>query len=183
MMITINLLSPKKKLILERQRIYLIIKNIVAIILIFASSASIILTIAKTILEKNFKEITNQVNLIAKDSQSLNQNIKIFNNNLELIDKIQKEFLPYSQILTELNQIIPPGIVIDSLNLEKNKSTNGLLIKIKGRAELRENFLEFKNKLEAKSQFSQIEYPIANLLEKENVNFELSFNLNYENSN
>ena len=173
-MITLNLVSAGQKKEIKLRHIYGFIKTVDLSLIIVTTAIAIILLAAKIILQSKFNDIVNQTTLVTKTNQGYNNQVQEINNKLNFIGKIQDDFIPWSNLITNLAEMTPPNINFYYLKLDSQEQT----IKIKGRAGLRNSLLDFKEKMEATAYFKEIDFPIKNILEKENIDFEINAKLN-----
>ncbi|MBU2028379.1 PilN domain-containing protein [Patescibacteria group bacterium] len=104
-----------------------------------------------------------------KDMQDYGEKIKTANAQVEQLGKIQKGQLYWSVILEKLNQIIFSGIKIDNL------STKNYQVFLTGVADNRDDLVNFKEKLTEESCFTEVDFPLANLMNKEQAVFQMQF--------
>ncbi|MBU0722273.1 hypothetical protein KKA93_02345 [Patescibacteria group bacterium] len=176
-MLTLNLISEELKKEIKLRRFYLFIKKIYLTLIIITIVAAIILLAAKTILQTKFNDIVGQTTLVTKNNQNYNIKIIDINNRINFIEKVQKDFIPWSNLLKTVANITSNDIGLNYLQINSVEQT----IKIKGKAGMRESLLDFKQKMEATTIFKDIDLPIKNILEKENINFEISAKINLSN--
>jgi len=175
-MITLNLISPQYKKELKLREICIIIKNITLAILIFTTVSSLILFSAQTILTHNYSKVVQETTLVSKPLPQPQREIKDLNEQLKTIQKIQEQYVSFSEILFYLSKSIPQGVIINSLEIDRVSKT----VNIKGKAGLREDFLNFKENLTSSKIFTDPEFPISSILEKENITFDIKTGLNLE---
>ncbi len=168
-MITLNLISEELKKEIKLRHLYLFIKKINLALIVITIIIAIILLAAKTILQVNFNNIVEQTTLVTKNNQGYNNKIKEINSKIDFIEKIQNDFIPWSNLLEIIAEITPGDVNLYYLKINEDKS-----IKIKGKANLRDSLLNFKQKMEAATVFKDIDFPIKNILEKENIDFEIN---------
>jgi len=173
-MLTLNLISNNLKKEIKLRHLYIFIKKINLTLIIIAIAIAIILLSAKTILQLKFNEIVEQTTLVTKNNQSYNTKIKQINNKINFVEKIQNDFIPWSDLLKTLAEITPKKINLYYLKVDSAKQT----IKIKGLADFREDLLNFKQNLENTPIFKNIDLPVNNILEKENIDFEINAKIN-----
>jgi hypothetical protein len=173
-MLTLNLVSAGQKREIKLRHIYGLIKTVNYILIIIAIIIAIILLVAKTILQSKFNDIVSETTLVTKTNQGYNNNVREINDKLNFIDEIQTDYLPWSELMINLAEITPNDI---SLNYLKVNSLDQTII-IKGRAKLRSGLLNFKNRMSESVYFKDIDFPIQNILEKENIDFEINAKLN-----
>jgi len=176
-MLTLNLISEELKKEIKLRHLYLFIKKINLTLIIITIVVAIILLVAKTILQLRFNNIIDQTTLVTKNNQGYNNKIKDINSKIDFVEKIQNNFIPWSNLLKTVADITPDGIGLNYLKINFAEQT----IKIKGQAGLRASLLDFKQKMEATAVFKEIDFPIKNILEKENINFEINAKINLAN--
>lgn len=93
------------------------------------------------------------------------------NSKISEISNIQKGHLYWSHVFRELSNLTPAGISISRL------ITKDYQISLAGEAKTREDLLAFEDKIKASNCFSNIEMPLSNLVSKENVDFQIDFNV------
>lgn len=177
-MLTLNLISEELKKEIKLRHLYFFIKKINLTLIILTIVVAIVLLTAKTILQVKFNDIVGQTTLVTKNNQGYNIKIRDINSRINFVEKIQNDFIPWSNLLKTVADITPDDIGLNYLKINSAEQT----IKIKGRAGLRSSLLDFKKKMEATTIFENIDFPIQNILEKENINFEINAKINLANS-
>jgi Tfp pilus assembly protein PilN len=176
-MITLNLTTEQIKKDLLSDKIFCLANDILLIILFTVVVNAIFVFISHKTLENNFKKIQAQHNLITLKNQPFDLEIAGINRDMDKIDKIQKQYTKWSEILAEINKLIPSGIKIKQMNLNAlNKSFN-----VVATAELRSDFLIFKENLEKSELITDVVSPLANLLHDKNFEFSLDAKLQEKN--
>lgn len=173
-MLTLNLVSAEQKKEIKLRHLYDLIKKINLILVIIAIAIAIILLVAKIILQIKFNEVVEQTTLVTKNNQGYNSRVREINSQLNYIEKIQNGYIPWSKLIKKLSEMAPADVSFQYLKINyENKSVN-----IKGQAKTRDSLINFKDKMAADETFKNIEFPIKNILEKENIDFEISAELN-----
>jgi len=172
-MLTLNLIPQQLKKEIKFKRVYALLKKMNCILIIIAVIIAIIFLIAKLILQNNFNKVVEQTSLITKSSQGYNVKVRDINSMLNHISQIQKDFIAWSDLIENLANRTPAGITLSSVKTSKGKS----LINIRGNAEQRDDLLTFKQNMEESPIYSEVEFPLQNILQKENISFEISAKL------
>lgn len=172
-MVILNLLSHEKKEELKFRKIYSIGKDFTFVIFIFAILISIMLSIANIILVNTFNNTVSNSYLLGNSDHSFKKELNEVNKTLAGIKKIQSGFKEYDDLLLEITGYMPKNVSLSYLSIDSLSNK----VSFKGHALLRENLLELKNNLENSDIFKNIESPVANLLEKENINFTITADL------
>jgi len=177
MIITLNLASYTSRKYLIKEKINILIKDVILMLLFIMLINSIYIFIAYTFLNKNYKEIKNLKESIQMHNQPFNQEIADINKKIKIIDGAQKDYVKWSEKIIQLNEIVPANIKLTRFKFDKNNNS----FEIFGWALKRNDFLNFKENLEKNSMISELNSPLSNLLLQENINFSLNGKLNYEN--
>jgi len=175
-MITLNLISPEQKKELGLRQFYILIKNLTIVFLLFTIILSIILLIAKMIIQNNFNKIVNDYSLTTRYGRIINSELENFDKQLNFIVNIQNEYIPWTNFITSFINSVPAEINLYGITLEKTNSQ----MKINGFAQNRDDLLRFKSNLENLSLLSEINVPLENLLKKEKIEFEIEAKINLE---
>lgn len=175
-MLALNLVSQELKQEIKSRHIYSLLKKMNFIIIIITIIIAIILLVAKIILQNNFNKVVAQTTLVTSSSKKYTDKVRKINSQINSIAKIQKEHIYWSHLLIILSEMSPDDVRFSQLKINKEKKT----LTIRGHADSRDNLLKLKNNLEKSEIFSDIESPIQNILQKENINFELNTKLNLD---
>ena len=171
MIIKLNLLSPA-----DKKRIA---KNIACINWINALAyLSLTVILVSGALYLGAKSMENKISRLRQIelSSSLDQEIMAINGKMRQAKELQKDFVKWSRVLTDITQTIPAGNIIISLKLDQINER----ISLAGTAAARDDFLRLKQSWEESGLVSNLESPISNLLYQHNVDFSLSGKLNLE---
>jgi len=180
-MLNLNLLSLKEREKIRLEKNFLLTKNIVFVIslaLIIIIISLLATTIILNLYKKDFdKTIENEIDLLSSTkSESLEKSTRELNTQLNTIESIQKEYVKWSNLLTELTKVVPGGVKLNSIELNKNSKK----VNITGVSKNREVLLEFQNNLKNLNYFTNITSPISNLLVRENVEFQFTGELSQD---
>lgn len=175
-MLTINLISHGLKKEIKLRHIYTLLKNVNSIIFIIILFSSIALTISKGLIQENFNRIVDETTLITKNSQGYNQKVKEINTKLNGISKIQDEYIPWSYFLETIALNTPNDLKFNSINISQSDKT----IKITGYSATRASLLDFKAFMENDKSFKNVDFPLKNIMQKNDINFAINANLDID---
>ncbi len=175
-MLILNLASLELKNEIKLRHIYYLIKKVSSILIILTIVIAVILITARIILQNNFNKIVEQTTLVTKNNQGYNNKIRQINNKLNYIVKIQDNFIYWSNLIEELTEITPSDVTFYSI-----KANDSNKIIITGRAKLRDSLLRLKDNMENSSTFKNIDFPLKNILEITNIDFNINADINLEN--
>ena len=166
-MITLNLISPIQRKEIKLIRLYFSLKSIIIILLIFTIFLGGLVVGAKIILSKNYQKLTQELSYVVGAKNKYAPEIREINNYLNVLEEIQDEYTPTSEILIYLGQILPADLWLNDLSLNKASSE----IKMRGFAKTRTDLLNLQNALKESGAFSEINIPISAILQKDNPEF------------
>lgn len=129
-----------------------------------------------TSIQNNFNKQVSNLQLITSvppDATELEAKAKKINGLLEKTSSILQSIPQWSNLLEELKSRTVPGIFIANLSLP---SPEGMLA-INGVAQNRFQLNLFKKSLTESSFFSEVNLPLTNLEQKENISFSMTFRL------
>lgn len=152
---------------MERERLFLIAHTLVGSLLFTVTIAAIILTIARFVLIDEYNRIKRDTSLVNVEHLRLEGSVEELNKKIRYADTLQQGFSKWSVAALKITELIPKGVSLDYLFL--NRATGA--IRLNGRAESREAFLAAKETLEKSQLFKSLEAPLSNLLEKSNIEF------------
>ncbi len=165
---SLNLLPTGKKNHLETTMNFLLIKNIVELFLLVVASLTATLIWSWLFLEDDFASLTQSALLINRESYSYNQDAKNINNLIRDINLASKGFSPVSPKLKDLSSSLPNDIKLSSLQID----TQAQKIIINGTAISRSALLNYEDILSHIPWITNVETPVSQLFQKENINFE-----------
>ncbi len=176
MKIYLDLLPEEKKEEIKRKKIFL---KVVHSELIFAIPMIAFFVILATI-NFSLKEKTKEIERIYgmdnsqkeyKELENYENSFGEINTKVNSVFKLQKGHNDWSNIFYKLNNTVPENVYLSDLVTVDYK------ISIAGKAKTREDFLKFQEKIKSEGCFLDVEVPLSNLVSKENVAFQLNFNV------
>lgn len=172
-MLSLNLLSPEKKEAISRQMIALSAQHLFSLALIAVCFIGTILLVVKLLMQNSFNLAVAQSALITQEYGALNQRVYAENERIKFLVSVQKKITAWSPKLAAITALTPKGVELYSLNIIRAPSE----VQISGQAKTRDDLLAYKQRLEASFLLKEVNLPIENLLEAENVNFSIGAKL------
>jgi len=169
-MINLNIISQKLKKEINTKTIYLSYKNLLAIIFITLAFYTSACLVCLLVLQIHFVETVKDTTLITRGSENYSAQVRQLNSAITNIESIQSEYTSWSYLLEFLHHLSVENINISSISVNKEKEE----ISLRGIAATRDSLLQLKEKLEESNYFKEINLPIKNLLEKENISFDIN---------
>ena len=173
-MLHLNLVSKELKKEIKLAHIYKLMNRASHILILLTIFIAIAILVSKIILQNNFNRIVEETTLITRESQGRNNQVREINNKLSQVDKIQTDFINWSFLIEDVFKFAGDNISFYSIKITKQPAS----IKIKGKAGSRDKLLAFKKSFEDSEIMENIDFPITNILEKENIDFEIKADLN-----
>lgn len=173
-MLTLNLASQELKREIKSRHIYFLLKKMNFILIIIVIIIAIVLLSAQLILQNNFNKVVAQTTLVAGNGGNKHSaKVRKINKQINMVAQIQSERVPWTYLLEKIAKIIPDGVILSSIKLDKKN----LSLKLAGNAKTRNDLLKLKNDMENSKIFTGVKSPIKDMLRKENINFELNAKL------
>ncbi len=172
-MLSINLLSPEKKQEVKKQIMLVSFQYLVSWILIAICGIGATLLCTKAIMQNSFNDAVAQGTLVTQEYGVLNQKVHIINQKIIFFTGIQNKFSVWSPRLAAITTLTPKNIVLYSLNA--NDLTRK--IQITGHAKSRDDLLLYKQNLEQSPHIQSVNFPIENILEAKEINFNIGATL------
>ena len=168
-MLTLNIISQELKKEIKLKAIFQLLKKSLSILIIIISIYAIVILIAKLILQIHFVRTIQETTLVTKSTENYSKKVKDIDKQLNYIGNIQNEAIDWSYLVEYIAQNTKDDIKFSQIKLDKENET----VYLRGKADTRENLLLLKETLDDSTYFSDIEFPIQNLLEKNNINFDI----------
>lgn len=170
----INLLPLSRRTALALEREFAIVRQSFLLVLSVFAVAFLVLSGAKVLLNQNLQQEQEASSALQKAAleqrgELLDQRIQEFNSSLSSIKAIQRSYTKWTTVLADLARILPRGIVLSTFEANKPSGT----FSIKGTAAARSDLLAFQQALAELPTFVDMSTPVSNLLERENIAFEL----------
>lgn len=169
-MITINLLSPNQKMELKIKRVYVAIKELIILVLLFTLIIAIMLLVSKYILDNSLAKLIEKNALAIQENREVVNKINMLNDKVDTIDKIQKDFKKWSEFFVILTNLTPNNISYDLIKVKYEDAS----IEIRGLAKNRDDLTKLKDNLTNSNIFENVNLPLKNLLAKENNDFTIT---------
>lgn len=169
-MITINLLSPNQKKDLKMKRVYVAIKELIILVLLFTLIIAIMLLVSKYVLDNSLARLIERNAYTIQENRDVVNRIDILNSKTDTINKIQKDFKKWSNFFVVFTNLTPNNISYDSVRIKYSEAS----IEINGVAKTRDDLTKLKDNLTNSNIFENINLPLKDLLAKENNNFTIT---------
>lgn len=179
MQIKLNLISGEKKSeIGESKKLKIILEWSLEIYLILAIFFFLLVSLSYVI-KTNLNLISRNYGVKSEDYkyaelEQYETKLKAVNSRVLSLEAIQKNQLYWSKIFSKLDLILTPEVILN------NFSNKNHVIFLVGKTKTRDDLVALKERLEKESCFSDVKLPLSNLVAKENVDFQIEFNVKDE---
>lgn len=179
-MSSLNLLSPEEKKKIKSIKNFYLIRRISFPFISLLLISTTVLFFGQLLLNNYQKNINEQIDnemsfILVGQTSSTEDTIKEFNNQLSRITTIQSGYIKWTNFIIEFTSLVPDGISLNSLDLKTlNDVGSNKTIQITGFSIDRKTLIDFESNLEKSEYFSNIDTPISALIQKVNINFQLS---------
>ncbi len=172
-MLTLNILPKQNKREIKLLYIYKNLKKIMLLLVLYISVLATAILVARLFLQINFINLSQNLNILVAENQTSISHLKMVSSKLNYISKIQKDNIKVSDLLADLTNKINDGIKINQIKFDHSKNS----LNINGRAKTRDDLLNFKQNLENSPNYTDIKFPLKNILEKENIDFNIELTI------
>lgn len=172
-MLKLNLISKKLKKKLKIKIIFDFIKNNLYLAFVCIAFYAIVLLVFKILLQAHFIHTINETNIITKKTENNSLIIKKINSTIKNAKEVQVSYVAWSKLLDSLEVKNSNDIVITQINA--NHDTGSLALN--GFAKNRDSLLQLKEQLENNENFSNIDFPIKNLLKQNDITFSINMKI------
>ena len=200
-MIRLNLLPPRKKEEIKWEKINRVLTvneaaaaTGLAVFIAVLLLAQIYLSGELSRLDKSVVQKQQQTEI--KEVEELKNEVKVFNERLDLTGEIHSRQIGWTKILNELSLITPESVQITALNIKRNSLDNSGKKKpenagdendkgkchfnLSGYAKTRDDLLKFEDNLKNSDYFTGLKSNRSNYLKPRDVNFSCEFDLSEE---
>jgi len=170
MRIYLNLLPPHKKKALQKVRILAFFQTVSLVVLLVAASIISTLILVRGQLQASYHDLQQRsTTASAEEATDIISDIKQTNLYLQEIDAASKLFVPWSEAVRNIAALIPPNTRLEKMEIDSTGK-----VRLLGIAATREGALELLQRLNETPYLTDIVSPLSNILQKENVNFDIN---------
>jgi hypothetical protein len=171
-MIILNLLPAEKKRGIAAERSQRLQRKLVVIFLSCLILSVAILFTAHWYIGYEIKSVDDQIvtaqQVLRSRGDDSNTQIEAMNAQLTQLQLIQKDHILWPSIVGQLTDSLVPGITLNSVAFDAIAQS----VTLSGTALTRQNLVAYKEKLGSLPFISNIESPLSDLIQRENINFE-----------
>jgi len=177
MKIKLNLLPKSREKKIKNKKIlkFVILQEIMIIIVTFCFY-SLILGV-RNVADLRLNEAEQEITSVSNSDdyvkiKKYEESIKFTKTRIDVISKIQKNNVNWINMLNKVSEILPVTITLSSI---KN---SGYTFTVAGEARNRDALVQMKEGFERDSCFNNVDIPLNDIVLKNNIDFELKFDVN-----
>jgi len=178
MRIKLNLIPEQKKEEINQANLFrLVLKwqvELFGIIVIFTTMLLSINYILKFTLTSDVQAEAAKSETQYGEIEKYDSEIKEVNTKTSQIEKIQEGQLDWFNFFKKINDQFSSNIEIEKI------ATLNYQVLLSGKANSRDDLISFKENMEKESCFSDVNLPLSNLVERNNVEFQIDFKIKKE---
>jgi len=169
-MLRLNIIPEHQKKEIKLKYFFDHLKNFFEVIFFVSILYVIVFLILKLILSNHFIATIESTTMLTKRTEDFSRKVSDINKRVSNVATIQEEFIYWSKLIEHIRQNQSYDLKLDQISVNKNKNE----IVFSGNAETRDTLLNFKKKIEDLGFFEEIKLPIQSLLQKNDINFNLT---------
>jgi len=168
-MLKLNILPEKLKKEIKLFSFYSILKNILLVFVFITSIMGIVFLLSDEVLQTYINNSGTNRFVLRGNSRNLDEEIKQVEKKIEYVMNIQEEDINWSKLLEDIMSKINDGIVFSKIAVDREKYQLNLF----GQAETRSDLIELRGEFEDSDTYLSVDFPIKNILEKNNISFNM----------
>jgi Tfp pilus assembly protein PilN len=173
-MLVLNIIPTELKKEIKFKKIFKSTNRVLYTISASVLFYALVLVACQIFLNNYFSDISSQNILVTKKTDNFSKQIKDINKQISSIENIQNNNIYWSPLIQNLFNNLPNSIKLDQISF--NKKSNS--IAMSGIAGTRDSLISLRKYFENNKNFTITNFPIQNLVEKQNINFAITLNIN-----
>jgi hypothetical protein len=168
-MLRLNILPEDFKKEIRLFSIYGVFRNIILVFVFLTALIGIIFLFSNAVLETYISHSGSNRIIIRNNYQSLDSQIEEAESKIKHVVGIQEDSINWSKLIEDIMIRTNDEIIFSRISINREKYQLDLL----GHAETRNALINLKNEFEDSINYLSIDFPIKNILEKEDINFNM----------
>lgn len=174
-MITLNLIPESIREENRLKHVYRLNVHLGLIIFYIMIIVSVLTQVSKNILISGFDSVMAQSDAITKNSKAYNDRAKEINAKISLVGRVVQDNHDWNGLILDVSRLLPVGVSLSYLSF--NQETKS--IRLVGLADTRDSLLKLKEVIDKSGYIKEVKLPMANIIEKKDINFDLQSTLDY----
>lgn len=169
-MLFLNLLPSQFKTESKLKNLFWVVVRAGNILLFTAIIISASFYVSYKILD-NFFDVVNNTSFLMQTQVENPIEVKKVNRRINNVEDIQSRSFTWIGVFDAISHNMPRDIYIESLEIDKQKNK----VSMQGIALTRQSLVYLKENLENSSQFTDMKFPLENILKKKDIHFDITF--------
>lgn len=174
MSLHLNLLPPEKKKNFVTLARFLFIKEMLELLIFTVALLAIMYLFAWWTVTQAMSDAVASSLLVSRSAPPPNEDIRNLNNQTKSVIAAGQEYYPITPKVMEIINTLPPDIKLSGFSINRESNT----VIISGTAATRDAMLEYQKVVGTIEWIKGVTIPKSQLLQKENINFEIQGNIN-----
>lgn len=168
-MLRLNILPKDFKKEIKLSSVYNISKNTILLFVFLTALTGIILLLGDAVLQTYINNTGVGKTIIYGNYESLDRQVKEAELKIEHVVNIQADAIDWSKLIEDIMVKTNDNIVFSRITIDREKYRLDLF----GHAETRGDLIDLKREFENTDSYLTIDFPIENILEKNDINFDM----------
>ena len=168
-MLKLNILPESFKKEVRLFSIYNVFRNIILLFVFLTATVGIISLLGDAVLQVYIDNCGSSRTMIQSNFQNLNARVKEAESKIDYIVSIQENAINWSKLIKDIMVKTNDNIVFSRIDINREKYQLDLF----GHAETRSDLIRLKEEFENSDNYLTIDFPIQNILEKNDIDFDM----------
>lgn len=173
-MLKLNILSEDYKKEIKLSSFYIVFKNITLFFVFLTAVVGIIFLLGDITLQTYVKHSGNNKLVTRNNYRNLDEQVKEAETKINNVMTIQENFINWSKLIEDIISKTNDNIIFKKITINRDKSE----LNLSGNAKTRVDLIELKESFKNSDSYLTIDFPIENILEKNDINFNILMIIN-----
>lgn len=168
-MLKLNILPEEFKKEIKLFSVYSIVRNIILLLVFLTATSGIIFLLGDAALQVYIDNSGFTKTIMQNSFQNLNERVKNAESKINYVLNIQENAINWSKLLEDIMDKTNDNISFSKITINREKYQLNLF----GHAESRPDLIKLKKEFENSDSYLSIDFPIQNILEKNDIDFDM----------
>ena len=168
-MLKLNILPEEFKKEVRLSSIYVVFRNIILLLVFLTATSGIVFLLGDAVLQIYIEDSGFAKTIVQSNFQSLNERVENAESKINYILEIQENAINWSKLIEDIMVKTNDNIVFSKVSINREKYQ----LNLSGHAEARSDLIELKEGFENSNSYLSIDFPIQNILEKNDIDFDM----------
>ena len=168
-MLKLNILPEEFKKEVRLFSVYTIFRNVILLLVFLTATSGIIFLLGDAVLQVYIDNCGFTRTITQSNFKNLNERVENAESKINYILNIQENAINWSKLLEDIMAKTNDNIVFSKIVINREKYQLDLF----GHAETRADLIKLKDEFENSDTYLSIDFPIQNILEKNDIDFDM----------